>query len=194
MLICLQKACFSLLVLACPNKTNVQPAQAGLLYRYVYAVYHVDGLVQERRNFSALAMELHVRLSCRLTHQNMLSFIGICFKGNILNKSDICVYSFWDKLHHVTASAGGINSACLILFLVFFTEKPLYCCLSWHAPTRPMSIQLTQNYVLYRYVCAVYHVNMLGFVEFCFNTLRPGQNGHHFPGDIFKCILLKENN
>ena len=25
------------------------------------------------------------------------------------------------------------------------------------------------------------------------NTLRPRQNRHHFPDDIFKCILLNEN-
>ena len=29
---------------------------------------------------------------------------------------------------------------------------------------------------------------------FCiFNTLRPRQNGQHFPDDIFKCIFLNEN-
>ena len=27
----------------------------------------------------------------------------------------------------------------------------------------------------------------------CINTLRPKQNGHHFPDDIFKCIFLNEN-
>ena len=27
----------------------------------------------------------------------------------------------------------------------------------------------------------------------CFNTLRPGQNGRHFPDDILKCIFLNEN-
>ena len=27
----------------------------------------------------------------------------------------------------------------------------------------------------------------------CFNTLRPRQNGRHFPDDIFKCIFLNEN-
>ena len=27
----------------------------------------------------------------------------------------------------------------------------------------------------------------------CFNTLRPRQNGRHFPDDIFKCIFCKEN-
>ena len=26
-----------------------------------------------------------------------------------------------------------------------------------------------------------------------FNTLSPGQNGHHFTDDIFKCIFLNEN-
>ena len=26
-----------------------------------------------------------------------------------------------------------------------------------------------------------------------FNTLRPGQNGRHFPDDIFKCLFLNEN-
>ena len=26
-----------------------------------------------------------------------------------------------------------------------------------------------------------------------FNTLRPGQDGRHFPDDIFKCIFLNEN-
>ena len=25
------------------------------------------------------------------------------------------------------------------------------------------------------------------------NTLRPRQHGHHFPGDIFKCIFVNEN-
>ena len=27
----------------------------------------------------------------------------------------------------------------------------------------------------------------------CVNTLRPRQNGRHFPDNIFKCIFLKEN-
>ena len=31
----------------------------------------------------------------------------------------------------------------------------------------------------------------LNIVEF--NTLRPGQNGRHFPDDISKCISLNEN-
>ena len=34
------------------------------------------------------------------------------------------------------------------------------------------------------------------YISFCYNivnTLRPGQDGCHFPGDIFKCIFLNEN-
>ena len=27
----------------------------------------------------------------------------------------------------------------------------------------------------------------------CVNTLRPGQNGRHFPDDISKCIFVNEN-
>ena len=30
-------------------------------------------------------------------------------------------------------------------------------------------------------------------IKITFNTLRPRQNSHHFPEDIFKCICLNEN-
>ena len=65
--------------MACPNKTNVHPAHPELLYRYVYAVYHV----------------------------NMLNLVGFCFKWNVLNKYDICKYSFWIKLHYDCQRASG---------------------------------------------------------------------------------------
>ena len=32
-----------------------------------------------------------------------------------------------------------------------------------------------------------------GVLQQMINTLRPRQNGHHFPDDIFKCIFLNEN-
>ena len=32
-----------------------------------------------------------------------------------------------------------------------------------------------------------------GFCELSFNTLKPRQNGRHFPDDIFKCIFLNED-
>ena len=31
------------------------------------------------------------------------------------------------------------------------------------------------------------------FTSLLYNTLRPGQNGHHFPDDLLKCIFLNEN-
>ena len=31
------------------------------------------------------------------------------------------------------------------------------------------------------------------FWFYTFSTLRPRQNGRHFPDDIFKCIFLKQN-
>ena len=30
-------------------------------------------------------------------------------------------------------------------------------------------------------------------IVWCINTLGPRQDGHHYPGDIFKCIFLNEN-
>ena len=35
------------------------------------------------------------------------------------------------------------------------------------------------------------HVHLLYAVDI--NTLRPRQNGRHFPDDVFKCIFLNEN-
>ena len=31
------------------------------------------------------------------------------------------------------------------------------------------------------------------YTQWAINTLRPSQNGRHFPDDIFKCIFLNEN-
>ena len=39
---------------------------------------------------------------------------------------------------------------------------------------------------LYQWILCLYSIYM-------FNTLRPRQNGPHFPDDIFKCIFLNEN-
>ena len=34
---------------------------------------------------------------------------------------------------------------------------------------------------------------IISLKNYTFNTLRPRQNGRHFPDDIFKCIFLNEN-
>ena len=38
--------------------------------------------------------------------------------------------------------------------------------------------------------CSVYNIKKL---QLWFNTLRPRQDGGHFPDDVFKCIFLNEN-
>ena len=47
---------------------------------------------------------------------------------------------------------------------------------------------------------ANYHLHAIHCLRTCMrtlplaiNTLRPKQDGHHFPDDIFECIFLKEN-
>ena len=40
--------------------------------------------------------------------------------------------------------------------------------------------------------CGLSYINNFEF-NMNFNTLRPRQNGRHFPDDIFKCIFLNEN-
>ena len=35
--------------------------------------------------------------------------------------------------------------------------------------------------------------DLLSSIHVCINTLRPRQNGRHFPDDIYKCIFLIEN-
>ena len=56
------------------------------------------------------------------------------------------------------------------------------------------------SYHLFIYICIYTYIyiyiyrerEMLGNSN-CINTLRPRQNGHHFPDNIFKCTFLKEN-
>ena len=38
----------------------------------------------------------------------------------------------------------------------------------------------------------LYVLNLI-IIKFCLNTLRPEQNGHHFPEDIFKWIFVNKN-
>ena len=67
-----------------------------------------------------------------------------------------------------------------VLFQISFQFKvgitssgglPPHLNLWWHRPLDPYSITRTQ----------------------CVKTLRPRQNGHYFPDDIFECIFLKQN-
>ena len=41
--------------------------------------------------------------------------------------------------------------------------------------------------------CQIFKSKMIYLYIFLINTLRPRQDGRHFPDDIFKCIFLNEN-
>ena len=44
--------------------------------------------------------------------------------------------------------------------------------------------------IMRRFLC---QVQICNWVSSSLNTLRPRQNGRHFPDDVFKCIFLNEN-
>ena len=53
------------------------------------------------------------------------------------------------------------------------------------------------NVSIFSYICHATPVSSIYIYKAdlpaMINTLRPGQNGHHFPDDIFKCIFMNEN-
>ena len=55
-----------------------------------------------------------------------------------------------------------------------------------------MVSQVTSNSVCAT-ACSDNEQRKEGWHYWPFNTLRPRQNGRHFPDDIFKCIFLNEN-
>ena len=60
-------------------------------------------------------------------------------------------------------------------------------CFLWESLWRNYSDSHT-NFIHVRGMCCKWRINLL-YV----NTLKPRQNGCHFPDDIFKCILLNEH-
>ena len=60
----------------------------------------------------------------------------------------------------------------------------------WVNDEIPRSLQRYCFYVLGTSQMASLH---RGLIMWCFNTLKPRQNGRHFPDDIFKWIFLSEN-
>ena len=57
--------------------------------------------------------------------------------------------------------------------------------------SRPQWVNLHFGLLCYCWQTIIWH-NMFS-LEFIFNTLRPRQNGHHSPDDIFKWIFVNEN-
>ena len=84
----------------------------------VKAVYDIDGLVQERRNSSALAMEL--RLSC--TNPSILSYIWLCQESMIVSLH-CCGYKCICKVDRICYDTKSIHMS-IILNLVFKVWHP----------------------------------------------------------------------
>ena len=54
------------------------------------------------------------------------------------------------------------------------------------------TVDLCDTYKIYNATSCL-SIFFLSSVMCCFNSLRPRQDGRHFPDDIFKCIFLNEN-
>ena len=124
---------------------------------------HIDGLVQERRNSGALAMEL--RLSCTNPSTYFLQWVmihhlisGLCIQWKPKNR--ICFRS-WS------------NHPC--------TRREAVCKLVLLLEEIPKVLNVTQN-VLNMFT-GWQSLNRI------FDTFRPGQHGRHSAYDIFKCIF-----
>ena len=61
------------------------------------------------------------------------------------------------------------------------------------AATSPRATELMFGIHLYQILAEQMHPQFVCHSLVTLNTLRPRQNGRHFPDDIFKCIFLNEN-
>ena len=67
-------------------------------------------------------------------------------------------------------------------------------CINWYKMARVGDIHLDEIYKHAFYLCAIWDTQAFSLKNYCsFNTLRPRQDGRHFPDDILKCIFLNEN-
>ena len=122
-----------------------------------------------------------------------------------------CIYIWWGSDTIIT-----IYEHALVLILMVLVCLPLACvdlviCIqqdndgTWRLITSqtywsPKTVyrenweaaQITYRLTLLRLISTLCD-SPDGFQGPCYNTLRPRQNGRHFPNDIFKWIFLNEN-
>ena len=83
-----------------------------------------------------------------------------------------------------------LTNKYLVILMIFKTVINVVCfpCTWARSVFFPLSM-------LYFVQCNVTQNSVITGLNFIMpiNTLRPRQNGHHFPDDIFKCIFLNEN-
>ena len=67
-----------------------------------------------------------------------------------------------------------------------------WACGYWRLQSHRQSVNISRI-TGERYVCLATEATLITTSLWGLNTLRPRQNGRHFPDDIFQCIFLNEN-
>ena len=112
--------------------------------------------------------------------------MGLYF-GCVILKHIHVMISLWANYSHVNATGpqwwefnSGSENGQLTLVSKTLPEPVL----RWHMTSAIILTCSVVNNSLDRHRC---------IIKIPLNTLRPRQNGRHFPDDIFKCISLNEN-
>ena len=153
------------------------------------AVHHIDGLVQERWNSTANALELH--LSCTNPSIFVFRFIFLWLlvginraKTSTTNETKLANHCL--KIYTIQTTGSNKNFPELELTEFFVS-------LSMNVPFHPQFCQLFRV-ILFLIPCLKqsgidsHPMQIIGF-----NKLRWRQNGSHFADNIFECIFLNEN-
>ena len=131
---------------------------------------YFDGLVQERRNSRALAMEL--RLSC--TNPSIYSVY-------------VEISCFVIVCQGIIGNSQGLFCCIVFLILVMLLDRQVWKNIS---SGHILNLRWVRDNSHFNNLVLIF---ILGCVEIVLNTLWPIQNDRHFSHDIFECISLFEN-
>ena len=83
----------------------------------------------------------------------------------------------------------------LICIYIFLSEYTLHYTLEWPVG-KPLNFREENQQLksgLFSFISGLPHKCLLHLFTLYVKTIRPRQDGRHFTGDTFKCILLNEN-
>ena len=83
----------------------------------------------------------------------------------------------------IYAASRSVLKRCFVIPNCLYQS---HWCTSWCWETLAAIPYRDINFILFNW-------SLRNATYMCLDTLRPRQNGHHFPGDILKCILFNEN-
>ena len=160
-------------------------------------VYHIDGLVQERCNSSALAMALRLLWTNPLICPVPLKQLWKLWQ----NKSHECKKKCWDNyiitehyktvLYFMGYTVFHWQVDWLFNWLLRITKDLVICQNVSQAWNQDMAFIMASN--MHQHLEWYLYMPLLAGWLACLNTLRPGQDGRHFADDIFTCIFFNEN-